>query len=117
MEFDPQQTLVNIREAETADLLDRITAYRAGMEPDALDMIEQELRRRGVTESEVQAHQARCQNDCVFGTDGIALMCSDCGQPAAKMGWRWYRLFGLLPLLPLKVRFCKEHQPRSQRLG
>jgi hypothetical protein len=38
----------NARAAPTDDLLDRVTAYRAGMEPEALRVIEEELARRGI---------------------------------------------------------------------
>ena len=55
MELDLQKLLLNIRRADTDGLLDQITAFRAGMEPDAIDVIEQELHRRRVTDANERA--------------------------------------------------------------
>ena len=40
--FNPERVWQNAREASTEDLLDRVTVYRAGMEPEALEIIEEE---------------------------------------------------------------------------
>ena len=57
--FDRDSVLANVRQADTEDLLNRITAYRDGMEPEAVAMIEEELRERGVTAAEIAAHHER----------------------------------------------------------
>ena len=49
METNLDRVRANVQAASTEDLLDRATVYREGMEPEALDLIEAELRRRGVT--------------------------------------------------------------------
>ena len=46
---DPERMKRNIHEADTLDLLDRITAFRQGLEPDAVALIEDELRQRGIS--------------------------------------------------------------------
>ena len=51
----------NVQKATTEDLLNRVTAYRAGMEPEALVLIEQELRRRDVTDEQIEAHLAQAE--------------------------------------------------------
>ena len=40
MHFDIQRVAAYIRVADTEELLDRVTVYRNGMEPAALDLME-----------------------------------------------------------------------------
>jgi hypothetical protein len=107
--FDVQKCLVEVRGAETADLLDRITAYRAGMEPRAIELIEQELRDRGVAQAEIDAHAEACRQSCLFDVTGTALACSCCRRPAVAEVWGWHRLWGVVPLFPSKRRYCRIH--------
>jgi hypothetical protein len=93
MEFDPQRVLVNVRKATTDDLLDRVTAYREEMEPEALAIIEDELRARGVGPEQIEAHRAQCARQAVFLPDGVAARCSFCHQPAVEQKWAWHRLW------------------------
>ncbi len=109
MEWDPQTVLLNIRKADTDDLIDRVTVYRAGMEPEAIALIEDELHRRGVKEGEIDAYLQKCRLECLFQPDGIAKMCSFCRKPAVRQAWGWHRLLGKVPVLPRYLRYCKEH--------
>src|SRR5579884_673719 len=59
LEFDRERVRANVQEATTEDLLDRATLYADGMESEALDLIEAELRRRGVTAEVQRAHAER----------------------------------------------------------
>jgi hypothetical protein len=99
----------NVRAATTEDLLDRATAYRSGMEPAALELIDAELRARGVGPEQVEAHARARQT--VTGPDGLALKCCHCRQPAATVEWRWYWLGGLVPLFPRRAAYCEKHRP------
>lgn len=83
LEFDAQRCLGEVRQAETADLLDRVTAYRNGMEPEAVELMEQELRRRGVDAAAIAAHAEQCRRECVFDASGTALV-----QPLPASGGR-----------------------------
>src|SRR5271154_2856771 len=56
MQFNAERVRDNVRQADTNDLLDRITVYRAGMEPEAVDIIESELFRRGLDGNAIAAH-------------------------------------------------------------
>ena len=59
MRFDPEKVKKNVERATTEDLLDRVTVYLAGMEPEAVELIERELARRGVLPDEVERHAAQ----------------------------------------------------------
>ena len=107
--FNPDRVLLNARAATTEDLLDRVTVYRAGMEPQALDIIEAELRRRGVGAEQIEAHAER-RRDSILLEDGPAAKCSFCHRPAVEQGWAWHRLWGKVPLFPRYVRFCEGHR-------
>jgi hypothetical protein len=109
--FDPNKCLVEVRQAETEDLLDRVTAYRRGMDPQAIGIIEQELTRRSILAAKIHAHAKECSKHCLFDRKGVALSCSQCRRPAVTESHGWHRLFGLVPLFPKRVRYCKTHRP------
>lgn len=111
MEWNPEKVRANIRQADTADLLDRITAYRNGMEPEAVALIEDELQRRGVDAAAINEHRQAYERTCLFDADGTPMMCSFCRLPAVARGWGWHRLWKLVPLFPRRFRYCKKHQP------
>jgi hypothetical protein len=98
----------NARAAETEDLLDRATAYRDGMEPAALAIVEEELSRRGCDAARIAAHAAEGA-DVLRRADGVALRCSFCPRPAVSRGWAWHRMWGLLPAFPRVFRYCRSH--------
>src|SRR2546426_12572314 len=81
------------KQATTEDLLDRVTVYRAGMEEEALDVIEQELQSRGVTDEQVRSHTERLEPVVLWERPGLAWRCSYCDRPAVGCRWRWYRIF------------------------
>lgn len=113
MLWDEAKVLAKIQAADTDDLLDRITAYRKGMEPEAVEMMETELHRRGVTAAQIAEHRERCERECVFLPDGTAAKCSFCDKPAVRAGWGWHKLLGTVPIFPRWLRYCKTHVPRS----
>jgi hypothetical protein len=108
-EFNRERVQWNAREATTEDLLDRATVYGEGMEPEALDIIEAELRHRGVTREQQEAHAAR-QREAWAG--GPAPRCSWCDRPAVGQRWGWHRLWGWVPVFPRPFRYCTEHASR-----
>ena len=74
--------------AETEELLDRVTVYREGMEPAALDLMEGELDRRGVTRAQIAEHDAKQRAAAIMLPDGTAMRCSFCDRPAVPPGPR-----------------------------
>src|SRR5580704_8861889 len=101
MELNLDRVRANVTAAETEDLLDRATVFRDGMAPEALEIIEAELWRRGVSAAEIAGHAERRQDqETLVGRDGLPLRCRDCPRPATalrwRLGWRW----GILPGVP-----------------
>jgi hypothetical protein len=107
--FNRECVLANVRNADTEDLLERVTAYRAGMEPEAIEMIEAELLERGVAAVEIAALEERWRLEGVLLEDGAVAKCSFCPRPAVKQGWGWHRLWGMLPLFPRQMHYCTDH--------
>jgi hypothetical protein len=103
MEFDPQKVWTNARHATTEDLLNRITVFRADMEPEAVDIIEAELRSRGVTAEQIATHRERQQHV-------VPVKCSFCHRPAVTQAWGWHRWWRKIPLFPRLFRYCEKHQ-------
>jgi hypothetical protein len=117
MLFDKQWVERNVRRASTEDLLNRITAYRSGMEPEAIELIEAELHRRHVKPAEITAHAEKILRDSRFHDDGTAVKCNFCHNPAVGEGWGWHRMWGLIPLFPRYLHYCREHLPARKDEG
>lgn len=116
MTIDHERVRDNVRKADTEDLLDRLTVYRAGMEPEALEIVEEELRSRGVDAAQIQAHEEKREKEVLWAEPGLARACSFCHQPAVAQGWTWQHIFfGRVPLFPRRASFCPEHLDR--RIG
>jgi hypothetical protein len=115
MLFDIERVRENVREATTEDLLDRATVYRSGMEPKALEVIENELRQRGVTEEKVREHENQRRQEIEILPDGTARKCSLCHRPAVAEGWGWHWLWGKVPVFPRFYYYCSDHQPPVAR--
>ena len=110
MRLDLKRIAEFIRRAETEELLDRVTVYREGMEPAALDLMEGELDRRGVTREEIAEHDANRRATAIMLSDGTALKCSFCERPAVVRAWAWRKLFGRVPIIPFKFAYCEYHR-------
>jgi hypothetical protein len=109
MEMNLDRVRANVRAASTEDLLDRATVHRDGMEPEALAIIDAELRERGVTPGEIFGHAQERQQHTIEGEAGSPLRCWRCLRPAVTQGWRWHRLLRVLPVFPRWVALCEEH--------
>jgi hypothetical protein len=108
MELNLERVRAGVKAASTEDLLDRATVYRAGMEPEALAIIDEELHQRGVTAGEIHDHAERQRGKSLL-EGGLPGRCARCARPAATHAWRWHRLWGVLPLFPRWVALCEEH--------
>lgn len=114
MRFHVDHVRANVRRSPTEDLLDRLAAYGDQMEPEALEVIERELRDRGVTTADIQAHAGRREGAALRDELGQVLSCSFCRRPAVRRSWGWHRLWGRLPLFPRRFRTCGEHGSKGQ---
>jgi hypothetical protein len=108
MRLDIDKVRANAEKATTEDLLDRVTVYRTGMEPAALDVIETELSRRGVGPREIEAH-AQARHGGLRDSADFAVKCTRCARPAVWQGWTMHKLWGVLPLFPWRIALCAEH--------
>ncbi len=117
MEFDIRRVAAFVRAAESEDLLDRVTVYREGMEPAALDLMEGELDRRGYTRNDVIDHDEMRHETAIMLPDGTALRCSFCDRPAAVRGRGWHKLWRRLPVFPRVFAYCDAHAPKSPADG
>ncbi len=107
-EFDIEAVTRNVRQATTEDLLDRATVYRADMEPAAVDVIEAELRERGVDAAEVEQHAAD-RAAAALTRGRVTVRCTFCDRPAVRTGVGWHRLWGGPPIFPRRMAYCAEH--------
>ncbi len=89
--------------APTEELLDRVTVYREGMEPAALDLMEGELDRRGVTRAQIAEHDAKQRASAIMLPDGTAMRCSRCNRPAVIEARGWHRMKLRIPLVALLI--------------
>jgi hypothetical protein len=108
--FNPDRVWQNVRQATTEDLLDRITVYRQGMEPEAVEIIESELRSRDIRAQRIEEYARERGRDVIALPEGTARECSFCRRPAVSDGWGWHRLWGLLPVFPRYYFYCERHR-------
>jgi hypothetical protein len=108
MEFDLQRVRANVRNASTEDLLDRATVYRTNLEPEALPVILEELKARGVTADAIVRHE-RDRPHAFRDDAGVVRTCARCRRPAVTHEWGWHRMFGKLPLFPRRFYLCEDH--------
>jgi len=101
-----------VRKADTEDLLDRVTVYRDGMEPAAVDLMENELWRRGVTPEELAEHDEGRRQRVVMSEEGYVLRCLYCDRPAVSRRWglHWIGKFFKIPF-PWLLSRCAFHDP------
>jgi hypothetical protein len=114
MQLDLDRVRANVRRACTEDLLDRATVYREGMEPEALDIIDRELRDRGIGPAERDAHEERRRRRMLTGPDGLPVKCCRCDRPAVVERRGRHRLWRVLPLFPRRFAYCAEHDPDDE---
>jgi hypothetical protein len=114
MPFDAQRVWVNVRKATTEDLLNRVTAYRSGMEPEAIAIIEEELHNRGIGSQEIRAHSDQLGPEVIEDAKGLTARCSFCRAPAVAEGWGWHKLWRKLPVFPRFLRYCRKHFPKAR---
>lgn len=110
MQPNRERIRANIHQATTEDLLDRATVFRDGMEADALDCIEHELRERGVNRDTIAEHERKRRETARFDAHGIALTCHRCSRPAVVQTRGWHRLWGIVPLFRRRFLWCDEHK-------
>lgn len=114
MSLDLKPVADFIRRAQTEDLLDRVTVFRESMEPAAVDLMENELWRRGITPEQVAEH-ADWRGEVLRRADGSAVRCASCYRPAVSRHWGWHKratrhwLLGWWSVLPNFLPRCEEH--------
>jgi hypothetical protein len=113
MRLDLERVRENARGSSTEDLLDRVTVYRGEMEPEALAVLEEELRGRGVSAAEQADHDERRRRTALVREGGEVVPCERCRRPAVWEGALWHRLWGVVPLFPRRTALCEEHRPPS----
>lgn len=113
LEFNRGRIAELAQQATDEMLMDRVTVYRAGMEPAAVDVFERELRRRGVTQLQIETHAAVRRQSAIMLPDGTARQCSFCERPAIAERRGWFRFFRVIPVFPRHLAVCAEHQVRK----
>lgn len=109
MGVDLERVRENVRAASNEDLLDRVTAFRRGMEPEALRIIEKELQLRGVMPEDIARHGEAYRGRLLVDEHGLAVRCWQCQRPAVQRRVVWLRLFWLVPFFPVWRPVCAGH--------
>jgi len=100
-----------VMNADTFDLLDRVTVLRHEMELEALKLMESELDHRGIEPAMIQDYRAERASEVVFRSDGSIPRCCECDRVAVRKKWGWHRMYGKVPVFPMVKYFCDEHAP------
>ena len=97
------------RTANTDELLDRVTAFRADHDSEAIRVFERELRNRGIGREELERRTVEMQETVLKTANGAAIHCYFCDRPATVRIVAWHRLWGKVPLFPRPMSVCGEH--------
>jgi hypothetical protein len=97
------------KRAEDEELLDRATVLRGECEPAAVEMILSELAVRGYSDTAIANHGVAKAAVCVRRPDGSVRRCWRCSAPAIDRVRRWWKFFGLLPVVPVRRPVCARH--------
>jgi hypothetical protein len=111
MFFDLNRIRANVHQAETEDLLDRVTIWRSDVEEEALPLIEEELRRRDITTADVTAHEEARKRSILLLGNGLPSRCCKCFRPAVEEIVAWHRIWGLVPAFRRSFHYCAQHRP------
>ncbi len=115
MLLDVERMKANVRQAETEDLLDRVTIFREGMEDAALAYIDEELRRREITRADINAHEQLRRENLIRMRDGFPARCGECFRPAVERVVDWHWVYGLIPLFRQSFYYCERHRPQPKQ--
>lgn len=107
----------NVLKATSEDLINRVTVYRGGMDPDAVLVIEAELATRGVTPAAIR--EQNNAPDLLRDQNGVALTCFLCDRPAvvevddhvSLWGGLLGYMLGSIEIPQFSRRYCREHRP------
>ncbi|QEL16496.1 hypothetical protein [Limnoglobus roseus] len=114
MRLDLKTIAARMRTAETEQLMDRVTVFREEMEPAAVDLIEGELARRGVTDEQLVHHLRVRIERAVLRDDGTVVRCNFCERPAVVQARGWFRIFRFVPLYPRLFSYCVVHERKPK---
>ena len=110
MRFDIRRVAEFVHSAESEELLDRVTVFRDGMEPAALDLMEGELDRRGVTRAEIAEFETTRRATALTNADGTVVRCTLCYRPATTRVRGWIKIFAKrIPVIPWRLPYCDFH--------
>lgn len=115
LKLDKQRMLANAAQADTLELLDRVTVLREHLEPQAVEIAEAELARRGITPEEIESHGRRWRHRVLRDERGMVWNCCLCGRAAVAEELDWYRWLGWIPLFRRHYRYCEAHWRQRHR--
>src|SRR5262249_26993810 len=101
--------------SSTEELLDRVTVFRSGMEPEAVEIIKAELGSRGVSRDKIAEFEQIRRKDGLVGGD-LPRTCSYCDRPATVQAWGFAHGRTLLPIAPWRFNYCEEHYKTRWKL-
>jgi hypothetical protein len=106
--FKLERVWHHARQAETLELLDRVTVLAEHYEEAAEEVFLAELARRGLGPEEIRQHE-RTWKPHVIREDGQVRTCERCSRAAVHRGQGWHRLFGYVPILKRTQFLCATH--------
>lgn len=110
MRLDLEKVRIYAKKADNKALIDRVTLFQSGMEPEALEIIILELTSRGISALEITEHEEKYKEKVIRGPEGMPRLCNNCPSPATAQEWGWLKVFGFVPIIPWKYLFCEDHK-------
>lgn len=91
------------------ELLDRWVFCRDELTAAGQGAVTEELARRGLGPAHWEKHRQTWENRLWRDGQGKSRVCMVCNRQAICRKWSFRKIFGLIPLLPIRVSYCAEH--------
>jgi hypothetical protein len=109
MEISPAKLLAHVAQMDQEELLDRVTVFREVMRPDAVEVMEAELARRGIGPDEIHQHHRQIKHRVLRDSHGIPAQCSWCERAAVEKREDFHKFWRLIPVAKRIWYYCDRH--------
>lgn len=121
MKTESGKLLAHAAQMEKEELLDRVTVFRDAMQPEAVEVMEAELARRGVGPDDIHQHLRQMKHRVIHDAHGVPAQCSFCERAAVEQREDFHKLWRLIPVAKRNWYYCERHfaekAPRRQSTG
>lgn len=104
-----EKSLAWLSQLTEEELLDRWVFCRDELTETGQEATEAEVNRRGLSPAHQERHRGTWESRLWRDSEGKTRVCQACDRLAVCRKWSFRKVFGLIPLLPIRVSYCADH--------